>query len=161
METKELKIQVPEGYEIDKENSTFECIKFKPIDEVITYEDVAKKLFCGEGVRYYISEKGFIRDSKGCNIDECTRSNNCTSEKQVEKLLAINKLMNVAKYLNGQPISCGYFLHVDKGHDKIEIGYHSYGDDDGEIHFASPDYADKAVEILGEETIRKALSSDW
>lgn len=29
METKEFKIQVPEGYEIDKENSTFECIKFK------------------------------------------------------------------------------------------------------------------------------------
>ena len=31
METKEFKIDVPEGYEIDKENSTFECIKFKPI----------------------------------------------------------------------------------------------------------------------------------
>ncbi len=29
METKEIKINVPEGYEIDKENSTFECIKFK------------------------------------------------------------------------------------------------------------------------------------
>ena len=29
METKELKIQVPKGYEIDKENSTFELIKFK------------------------------------------------------------------------------------------------------------------------------------
>lgn len=28
---KEIKIDVPEGYEIDKENSTFECIKFKPI----------------------------------------------------------------------------------------------------------------------------------
>jgi hypothetical protein len=28
---KELKINVPEGYEIDRENSTFECIKFKPI----------------------------------------------------------------------------------------------------------------------------------
>ena len=27
---KELKIEVPKGYEIDKENSTFECIKFKP-----------------------------------------------------------------------------------------------------------------------------------
>ena len=26
---KELKIEVPKGYEIDKENSTFECIKFK------------------------------------------------------------------------------------------------------------------------------------
>ena len=27
---KELKIVVPKGYVIDKENSTFECIKFKP-----------------------------------------------------------------------------------------------------------------------------------
>ena len=27
METKELKIQAPKGYEIDKDNSTFECIK--------------------------------------------------------------------------------------------------------------------------------------
>lgn len=31
METKELKIQAPEDYEIDRENSTLECIKFKPI----------------------------------------------------------------------------------------------------------------------------------
>ena len=29
METKELKIQIPEGYEIDKKNSTFEKIVFK------------------------------------------------------------------------------------------------------------------------------------
>lgn len=27
----EIRINVPKGYEIDKENSTFECIKFKPI----------------------------------------------------------------------------------------------------------------------------------
>lgn len=27
---KEIKITPPEGYEIDRENSTFECIKFKP-----------------------------------------------------------------------------------------------------------------------------------
>ena len=31
METKEVKIVPPEGYEIDQENSTLECIKFKPI----------------------------------------------------------------------------------------------------------------------------------
>ena len=30
METKEVNIQVQEDYEIDKENSTFECVKFKP-----------------------------------------------------------------------------------------------------------------------------------
>ena len=33
METKELKIQIPEGYEIDKENSTFEKIVFKKKDD--------------------------------------------------------------------------------------------------------------------------------
>ena len=32
METKELKIQIPDGYEIDKEKSTFEKIVFKKKD---------------------------------------------------------------------------------------------------------------------------------
>ena len=32
METKEMKIQVPEGYEIDRENSTFEKIVFKKVE---------------------------------------------------------------------------------------------------------------------------------
>ena len=32
METKEMKIQAPEGYEIDKDNSTFEKIVFRKID---------------------------------------------------------------------------------------------------------------------------------
>ena len=31
METKELKITPPEGYEIDKENSTFDYIRFRPV----------------------------------------------------------------------------------------------------------------------------------
>ena len=44
METKELKIQIPEGYEIDKENSTFECIKFKSIKKDITYENICNNL---------------------------------------------------------------------------------------------------------------------
>lgn len=33
MKTKEFKIQMPEGYEIDKENSTFEKIVFKKIEK--------------------------------------------------------------------------------------------------------------------------------
>ena len=32
METKEMKIQVPEGYEIDREKSTFENIVFKKVE---------------------------------------------------------------------------------------------------------------------------------
>lgn len=89
METKELKIQVPEGYEIDKENSTFECIKFKPIKKCLTYDDVAKELF-----------KGRNKYIHAFSASDGWKESVCTSDKQVEKLLAINKLMNVAKYLN-------------------------------------------------------------
>lgn len=38
---KEFKVIVPDGYDIDKENSTFECIKFKPIEKKLpkTWEE--------------------------------------------------------------------------------------------------------------------------
>ena len=35
METKTLKIEIPNGYEIDKENSTFENIVFKKVDNIV------------------------------------------------------------------------------------------------------------------------------
>ena len=39
---KELKIEVPKGYEIDKENSSFECIKFRKKKEIKTWDDLCK-----------------------------------------------------------------------------------------------------------------------
>lgn len=167
METKEVKIQVPEGYEIDKENSTFELIKFKPIKKVLTYEDVAEELF-KDKKGYYTNKFGTILpdvlyDSQYLYI------NNCTSEKQVQKLLAINKLMNVARYLNGdwQPNwgnndghEYKYYLFIDYPGNKIEIAYIVSCCSDG-IYFKSEELAQQAIGILGEETIKLALSTDW
>ena len=47
---KEVKIQVPEGHEIDKDNSTFECIKFKKITKVLpsSWNDYVRQ-FCYSG----------------------------------------------------------------------------------------------------------------
>lgn len=59
MNTEEIKITVPEGYEIDKENSTFECIKFKK--KGLTYKDVAEKLFKNKKT-YFLCTLGGIRD---------------------------------------------------------------------------------------------------
>jgi hypothetical protein len=44
MNQQEMKIIPPEGYEVDKENSTFECIKFKPIKPPLptTWEEFCK-----------------------------------------------------------------------------------------------------------------------
>ena len=96
METKEIKINVPEGYEIDKENSTFECIKLKPIEKELTYEDVAEGLF---------SKNLFTSDIKGRICHVCSTGSkfdkyNATSKKQLERLFALNQLFNIAEYYN-------------------------------------------------------------
>ena len=96
MKTKEIKINVPEGYEIDKENSTFECIKFKPIKKELTYEDVAEELF--SDICFYIISSGMILPfDKIVGKDD---KNNATSKKQLERLLALNQLLNIAEYYN-------------------------------------------------------------
>lgn len=96
METKEIKIKVPEGYEIDRENSTFECIKLKPIKK-LTYKDVAEELFF-EGL-FAIDFNGEIRHASSSSNSQCDR-NNATNKKQLERLLALNQLLNIAEYYN-------------------------------------------------------------
>lgn len=61
METKELKVRAPNGYEIDKENSTFECIKFKPMKKNITYKEVCKCLFKDKD-SFYITNSGVVNN---------------------------------------------------------------------------------------------------
>lgn len=98
METKEIKIKVPEGYEIDKENSTFECIKFKSINKELTYEDVAERLFDGTGSYFYITSNGGVLPLAG--IEDKNDKTNATNKKQLKRLLALNQLLNIAEYYN-------------------------------------------------------------
>lgn len=168
MEQKQLKINVPEGYEIDKENSTFENIAFKPIKEVLIYEDVAIDLFYGVS-GYYISTDGtIIRNDFTGTVSE---PNNCVTERQAEKLLAINKLMNVAKYLNGDwklDLSTSgkdknkrYFIYSTLYNDGLD----THSEDDccskGHAYFKTEELAQKAIEILGEDVIKLALCVDY
>ena len=97
METKEVKINIPEGYEIDKENSTFECIKFKPIKKYITYKDV-----CGNICYTPLKELAYNAD-------------NAPNKKQLQRLLALNQLMNIAYYYNNHNyVERGYMINYNK-----------------------------------------------
>lgn len=109
METKEIKIKVPEGYEVDKENSTFECIKFKFIKKKeLTYDDVAEVLFNNK--LYYINERGKIITP---NFPaEKKDKNNATNKRQLERLLALNQLLNIAKYYNKHSAKDLYKTHI-------------------------------------------------
>lgn len=162
MKIKDIKIEVPEGYEIDKENSTFEHIKFKPIKKALTYDDVARKLFENE-LAWFIDKRGSIM-STALLTSEYTEPTNCTSHKQAEKLLAINKLMNVAKYLNGdwRPNFWNlnqrkYILYICGNDIKIGETIVTYSDI---AFFKSKELAKQAIDILGEETIKTALNTD-
>lgn len=122
METKEIKINIPEGYEIDKENSTFECIKFKPIKKDIhnfNYQGICNGLF-KEKYGYYIDSSGMILE--GRITDTKNDPNNAPNKKQLERLLALNQLMNIAYYANGkQYMRVGYHIGYDKLDDKYFV----------------------------------------
>lgn len=97
METKELKIQIPVGYEIDKDHSTFECIKFKPIKKDITYKDVCNTLF-KNNTGYFLDQYGKVNFYNiGTNR---TDANNAPNGRQLKRLLALNQLLNIAEYYN-------------------------------------------------------------
>ena len=117
METKELKIQAPEGYEIDKENSTLECIKFKPINKNIAYKDICDTLFikkCG----FFISTNGNIVKEM-FDYYSAIEKNNATNRKQLEKILALNQLLNIATYYNSR---------VKEPDDLYTISYNNFND---------------------------------
>ena len=141
METKEMKIVPTEGYEIDKENSTFEIVRFKPIKKEITYNDIESKLAQAP--------------------DNVVASINDVSEKHAKKIFAISKIMNVAKYLNkGTSESLLYFIYINTKNE-IAIGTQCSDAMFFNITFNCEEAAKQAIDILGEETIRLALSTDY
>lgn len=156
MENKELQIIPPEGYEIDKENSTFERIIFKKVEEKLTYEKVAEKLFKYER-HYYTNSDGKIKEySLGWHCP-----NAAPTEHQLQRLLAINKLMNIAHYLNNgwepnwKDNSEGKYCIIFNGF--ICTVENNVWANHGGVVFKSMELAEQAIEILGEETIKLAL----
>ena len=132
----EFKIQVPEGMEIDRENSTFECIKFKPKE--LTYQEISKKF------------------PKSSSVS--------TNGRHLSKLLIIRQLLEVADYLNGdwnpdwndinQP---KYFISYNVSK-KIFVDacyYVNYGI----VCFSSKENAEKAINIIGEKNLLNFFKS--
>ena len=88
METKELKISVPEGYVIDKENSTFECIKFKKIEQ--RWRDNEDANISG----YYITSNSEISHIENHDKSEINL-NVFVTEKQVKSALAMAQISQI------------------------------------------------------------------
>lgn len=157
---KEVKIQIPEGYEIDREKSTFERIVFKK--KGLTYKDVMKALLHRK-TGYYIDSEGCVRHCSTYALDHVCEPNAATNSRQVEQVLALNKLMNVAKYLNQMKST----YSSRSGTQKHQLFYSKTRREWDTIlqttHlFAGPTFnsaalARQAIEILGETEVKKAF----
>jgi len=95
METKEVKITVPQGYEIDTENSTFECIKFKKVKETKTWKD----LISVSG--YYIDTNSQIKSIEEAPADEYVY-NVFSTKKQAKSALSMAPISQLMSYYGGE-----------------------------------------------------------
>ena len=136
MET-EIRIQVPEGMEIDKENSTFECIKFKP--KRITYDDIQNKIMPYTDTVF-------------------------TTPMHKQKCITFRKLLEVADYLNGNWKPDWENLHQTKyfiGYRYIDKKFYvgeCFRVNSTIIPFSSRENAFKAIKIIGEEELKQFFS---
>lgn len=85
----ELKINVPEGYEIDKENSTFERIRLKKKGEPKPWRDGFPKEITG----YYISDNSYITNADCYSYDQ--NRNVFNTFKQAKSALAMAQISQI------------------------------------------------------------------
>ena len=157
-----IEIEIPNGKEIDWEASAKQKqIVFK--DEQFTYDDVCQKLF--RNGYCFIGAFGQI-ETNGKNENYRIDPSNATTIHQLECILAKNKLANVARYLNGEWKwelgSKSAFFIMDRSCTKNEINLridkYSCYPERANVLFKSREAAQQAIEILGEETVKLALT---
>ena len=127
MENNQLTIDIPEGMEIDLENSNLAkgIVKFKKKD--ITYNDI---------LQVYATNFGGIRVPNHC----------------IDKVLAISKLANIAKYYNKNwrpswisPGQLKYYIYYSNENNKYQIGATTRCDY-GAIYFRLRDYIQAVID---------------
>jgi hypothetical protein len=158
---KSLKINCPPGYKIDMEKSNLNTgeIFFKKITD-LAYENICKELFTEDTITYYIDSYAGINSFQPATNSERTHANNSVTKEQLESILALNKLCNVAKYLNngGKPVFTGDTANYTiTYYQKLKIEAFA-STNSSSVFFKSKELAEKAIEILGKEEIRKALT---
>ena len=115
METKELKIQIPDGYEIDKEKSTFEKIVFKKkeVNKPRNWEEYCRLQKNSSAVGYFINSYCDVSEKEWATFYEATNEWRyiIPSKELAEAFIAMMQLMSLRQAWIGDwkpDWSCGY-----------------------------------------------------
>lgn len=99
MEKKEFRVQIPVGYQIDEENSTFKKIVFKPVADAIDYNDVVKAV--GDEHLTISNDDNGVMLNITIKPNDFTRGVKNKYMRMMFRVLAYYQLLNIARYFNG------------------------------------------------------------
>ena len=99
MDTKKLKINIPEGYEIDRENSTFEEIVFKKVEDPLAKLPKTWEEYCKQ-TKDYVSYFWSSSSSPNSIIKSWFEGsyNEFMTEERVRQYVTLGKLLQLRDY---------------------------------------------------------------
>ena len=97
METRKLKINIPEGYEIDKEKSTFEEIVFKKVEDPLTKLPKTWEEYCKQ-TKGYTSYYGYSINENTYETKFDGFYNEFFTKERVKQYVALGKLLQLRDY---------------------------------------------------------------
>lgn len=133
----------------------------KTQEKPITYDDILKELFLDKIASWIGRTKIYTSTIGVVNYND---QNNCTTEAQAKRLLAFNKLMNIAKYLNGDWMpdfdgnNKNWFIRIENG--KYVARFFKWFNN-GSVYFKSEEAANRAILLMGENSLNNLFSTDW
>lgn len=139
----------------------------KPTDagegKPITYDDICKALFYKKDAWYLNHNHIETWVQTASNYND---SDNCTSKAQVKRLIAFNKLQNIAKYLNKgwKPNFDGHTKNWSINKETNSNVYTILYSDKcnvGSVYFKSERLANFAASLMGRESLEDLFSTDW
>ena len=130
-------------------------------DKPITYDDICKDLFYNKDA-YYLDKSNKV-SSWVMTSSNYNDFDNCTSIAQAKRMIAFNKLQNIAKYLNGgwkpnfKDGSKNWYIFKD-----ILYGVtFNHTTNQGIVYFKNADLADEAIRLMGKDSLNDLFSTDW
>ena len=127
----------------------------------ITYGDVLKELYLGKTAYWIYDQNIEFGKQTSYNFEEAV---NCTSVAQAKRMVAFNKLQNIAKYLNGdwKPVFDRLIKNwnICKDGDTF-LAMYTKVLNRGSVYFKSEEAANEAIRLMGENSLNDLFSTDW
>lgn len=164
-------IPVPDGYEvfISEEGKPMICKKLGLMEKEpdaadgspVTYDDICNKFFLNKDMFFVVGKD--ITQGKG-HDKNYNDLDNCTSVAQVRRMIAFNKLQNIAKYLNGgwkPDFNGNYEIWNICKEDDIYIAMYTKSLNKAGVYFKDANLVYEAIRLMGEESLNDLFATDW